>query len=118
MAVVAHHHLLLTMFHVAMDCGEDEQEEGGEGGNEEAAQLLRPFGTGEMRTVCVEFVVGGDEAGLPQAPPEPPMTWAEIGKWETARLPAPHPPPAPGWGFIPGKTRCAPATRCARVFRS
>ena len=118
-AVVAHHHLLLTMFHVAMDCGEDEEaEEGGEGGNEEAAQLLRPFGTGEMRTVCVEFVGGGDQAaGLPQAPPEPPMTWAEIGKWETARLPATHPPPAPGRGSIPGKTRCAPVASCARVIR-
>jgi broad specificity phosphatase PhoE len=53
-AVVSHHHLLLLMFHAVLDCGGDETAAAG-GGEVEAAALLKPFSTGELRTVRLEF---------------------------------------------------------------
>ena len=52
LAVVSHHHFLLVMFYVSLQCEDDEDEDRTDSVH---SALLTPFGTGQLRSVVIEF---------------------------------------------------------------
>ena len=50
--MVSHHHFLLVMFYVSLQCEDDEDEDRTDSVH---SALLTPFGTGELRSVVIEF---------------------------------------------------------------
>ncbi len=102
-AVVAHHHILLVLFNCVIECGDG-------GGYYEG--LMQPFSVGELRSMRIEVPTLEDQMADVDEDfvPREPMTWQQIGSWDTMPIEqkwAP-PPPAPGWDHIPTKTEQAP----------